>query len=379
VSRINWTFLVTATKIFLFKGGDNLKENAPKISVIVPMYNAENYLKLCVTSILEQTFKDFELILIDDCSTDKTLEVAESFTDSRIKILRNEKNLGMPGAVRNIGIDAAKGEYIYFCDADDAILPKCLETLYNAAEENNADLVNMTQWYRSKIADFQTMKNIPVTQMKTVAAAPVSSDLKTRITQEFLANKMHVTPWISFYRRKFLIDNKIKFPVDMSVAEDVVFIFLTVYSTSKIVKIDTPFYIYRMNPESISHTAEKIQRNIQCLMKMHEHIEEKLLTLNDFEFTQKILNYWTNHVIGSYIFPFVRDNKSEIVSEMSNALQTIFEKNSSFVLTLLQIYSQFRLTNAINRNIQAKLAAENKKLKTALENIQKQITEVTKA
>jgi len=64
-----------------------MSENAPKISVIVPMYNAEKYLSLCINSILAQTFKDFELILIDDCSTDKTLEVAKSFSDSRIKIL----------------------------------------------------------------------------------------------------------------------------------------------------------------------------------------------------------------------------------------------------------------------------------------------------
>lgn len=356
-----------------------MKETTPKISVIVPMYNAEKYLKLCVTSILEQTFKDFELILIDDCSTDKTLEVAESFTDSRIKILRNEKNLGMPGAVRNIGIDAAQGEYTYFCDSDDAILPKCLETLYNTAEENNADLVNMTQWYRSQTSDFQNIKNIPVTQMKMAAAAPVSSDLKTRITQEFLANKMHVSPGIFFHRRKFLIDNKIKFPDEIPVAEDVIFTFDMVCAANKIIKIDTPFYIYRVHSDSISHTAEKMQRNIQCLIKLHKNIEEKLLPLNDFEFTQKVLNYWTNHVSGSYILPFVRDNNSETFFEMSKALQPIFEKNSSFVLTLLQIYSQFRLANAKSRNTQVKLAAENKKLKTALENIQKQITEVTKA
>ena len=90
-----------------------MSENAPKISVVVPMYNAENFINVCIISILEQTFKDFELILIDDCSTDKTFEIAKSFNDSRIKLLQNEKNLGMPGSVRNVGIDAAQGEYIF--------------------------------------------------------------------------------------------------------------------------------------------------------------------------------------------------------------------------------------------------------------------------
>lgn len=84
-----------------------------KISVIVPMHNAEKFLDLCVSSILQQTFEDMEIILVDDCSTDKTLEIAKSFGDPRIKILRTEKKLGYPGAVRNVGLDAAVGEYVF--------------------------------------------------------------------------------------------------------------------------------------------------------------------------------------------------------------------------------------------------------------------------
>ena len=163
-----------------------MEGNTPKISVIVPMYNVEKYLGICINSILNQSFKDFELILIDDCSTDKTLEVAKSFTDSRIKILRNEKNFGTPGLVRNVGIDAAQGDYIYFCDDDDAILKNGLEILFKAAEENNADIVNTTQWYTSKNPEFQTLKNLQVKIMKIADVASVSSDLKTRIEEEFL-------------------------------------------------------------------------------------------------------------------------------------------------------------------------------------------------
>ena len=352
-----------------------MEGNAPKISVIVPMYNVEKYLRLCISSILAQSFKDFELILVDDCSTDKTLEIAESFSDSRIKILRNEKNLGNPGAVRNIGLDAAQGDYIYFCDSDDAILNIALEILYDTAIKNSADIVNMTQWYRSKNPEFQTLKNIAVTRMKIADAAPVAEDLKTRIAQEFLPNKMHVASWIFFYRRKFLTENKIKFPAEMPVAEDVIVAFDAVCAAKKIVKIDNPLYLYRVRPESISHSAGKLQRNIQCLLTLHKYISEKLEPLNDFAFTQKVLNYFTNHVTGSYILPFVSDKNPEVLLEMSNALQTHFEKNSAFVLTLLQIYSEVRLANIQT----GKLKAENEKLKTALEKIQKEIAEVTKA
>ena len=352
-----------------------MEGNAPKISVIVPMYNVEKYLRLCISSILAQSFKDFELILIDDCSTDKTLEIAESFSDSRIKILRNEKNLGNPGAVRNIGLDAAQGDYIYFCDSDDAILNIALEILYDTAIKNSADIVNMTQWYRSQNPEFQTLINIEVTRMKIADAAPVAEDLKTRITQEFLQNKMHIAQWLFLYRRKFLTENKIKFPAEMLVAEDVIFAFDAVCAAKKIVKIDNPLYLYRVRPESNSHSAGKLQRNIQCLLALHKQISEKLAPLNDFAFTQKVLNYWTAHVTGIYIFPFIRDKNPEVILEMSNALQPHFEKNSAFVLTLLQVYSEVRLANVQT----GKLKAENEKLKTALEKIQKEIAEVTKA
>lgn len=345
-----------------------MEGNAPKISVVVPMYNVEKYLRLCISSILAQSFKDFELILIDDCSTDKTLEIAESFSDSRIKILRNEKNLGNPGAVRNIGLDAAQGDYIYFCDSDDAIFSIALENFYNAAEKNNADIVNTTKWYNSKNPEFQTLKNVQVKIYAMNTGLSVAEDLKTRITQEFLQNRMHIMPPLFLYRRKFLLDNKIKFPEKITVAEDVIFNFNAVFATNKIIKIDKPLYLYRVRPESISHSAGKIQRNIQCLLALHKQISEKLAPLNDFAFTQKVLNYWTAHVTGSYIFPFIRDKNPEVLLEMSNALQTHFEKNSAFVLTLLQIYSEVRLANI-----------QNRKFKTALEKIQKEIAEVTKA
>lgn len=358
-----------AAKIFSFKGGGNLKKSAPKISVIVPMYNAEKYLKLCLNSILEQTFRDFELILIDDCSTDKTLEIAKSFKDSRIKILRNEKNLGMPGAVRNVGIDAAKGEYIYFCDDDDIILANGLEILYTTAKKNNADVVNTTKRYHSAIPNDANSTNILVNIIQNPPAQPVSPDLKTRIYQEFLLSRMHIAPWLFLYRREFLKSNNIKFPAE--VAEDVFFNFDVVCSTSKIIKIDEPFYIWRCHQESATYNIERVGRNIKSIIELDKHIEEKLLPLNDFAFTQMVLNYWTNHVIGSYILPFINNQSTDVLIKMFEALTPYFEKNSSFVMTLLQLYIQMRLMNVT-------VNEENRKLKIELENIQKKIEQVTK-
>ena len=157
-----------------------------RVSVVMPLYNAENFLELSVQSVLSQTFKDFELIMVDDCSTDGTLAVAESFDDARIKILRNEKNLGTPGATRNVGLDAAQGEYVYFMDDDDVLLERGLEILVDAAEKNSADAVNATKWYYFKKYEDASAGDTDIDWDGMFDALPVADDLKTRIYQEFV-------------------------------------------------------------------------------------------------------------------------------------------------------------------------------------------------
>lgn len=281
-----------------------MNENAPKISVVVPMYNAENFINVCIISILEQTFKDFELILIDDYSTDKTFEIAKSFNDSRIKLLQNEKNLGMPGSVRNVGIDAAQGEYIFFCDDDDAILPNALEILLKAAKENNADVVNTTCWYIAQNPYFDNFSNANAHLITFPPTQPVSPNVKERIFQELVQNRMHIAPWLFLYRREFLLQNNIRFPD--AVAEDVFFNFDVVCATSKIIKIDVPFYVWRQNPKSVSHTPKRVQKNMQAVPILCEHIQEKLASLNDEDFTQIVATYWVGHTMGTYIVPFLK-------------------------------------------------------------------------
>lgn len=338
-----------------------MSENAPKISVIVPMYNAEKYLSLCINSILGQTFKDFELILIDDCSTDKTFEIAKSFSDSRIKILQNEKNLGMPGSVRNVGIDAARGEYLYFCDNDDVMLPNALEVFYSTAKVNNADVSTTIKSYYAQNPDFMDLKDIKVVVNKSpIPLAPVSPDLKTRIYQELLRGGFHIVPWYSMYRRNFLLENNIKFPDE--VAEDVFFNFDVIFATSKIVKIDIPLYIWRQHLDSASRNPKRIQKNISSVIALSDYIEKKLAPLNDTNFTKIVLMYWTSHVLGTYILPFLREERMPS-SEIFKALNLIFGKNSAFVFSLLQLCFQGNLTARENQNLKNKLATIEKILK----------------
>ena len=117
-----------------------------KISIIIPVYNVEEYLPKCLDSVINQTLKDIEIICINDCSTDNSLEILENYVkkDSRIIVLNQEKNQGQ-GAARNRGLQIASGEYVGFVDSDDWVENDYFEKLYNAAIKYNADIatVNM--------------------------------------------------------------------------------------------------------------------------------------------------------------------------------------------------------------------------------------------
>ena len=356
MSRIGFTISAAVVKIFLERGVIYLA----KISVIMPLYNAEKFLEQSIKSVLSQTFKDFELILVDDCSTDGTLAVAESFDDARIKILRNKKNLGMPGSTRNVGLNAAQGEYVYFMDDDDVLLERGLEVLVDAAEKNSADVVSTTKWYISKKYEIVGTSNTDATLIQFRPAAPVSADLKTRIYQEFVQKGMHVAPWLFLYRREFLLANKIRFPSE--VAEDVFFNFDVVCATGKIVKIDEPFYIWRPHRTSATHDPARLKKNLLSIFTLHKHIRKKLMALNDLNFTEEILIYWMNHVLKSYVMPFVDKNSLMVPAGINEVLEQQFGKNAPLVATFLQMSFQGIITSKENMSLRLNVNSLTKQL-----------------
>lgn len=296
------------------------------------LYNAEKFLELSVESVLSQSFKDFELILVDDFSKDGTLKLAENFSDARIKILRNEKNLGTPGATRNVGLSAARGEFVYFMDDDDVLLERGLEILIAAAQKNSADVVNAVCWYESENLGAADAAEIKLNLREMQRGAAVSKDLRARIYQEFLLGRMHVAPWLFLYRREFLLEREIKFPAE--VAEDVFFNFDVICATEKIVKVDEPFYIWRAHEDSTTQNPARFARNLLSILKLHAHIAEKLAPLNDAEFTEAIQRFWTLQTLGSYVAPLL---KQKSPAEIIQILAPNFGNNAAFVATLLQL------------------------------------------
>ena len=144
---------------------NNLEGSSISVSLIIPIYNTEQFIERCLRSVFEQTFENVEYILINDCTPDKSIEVSErvikQYPDRKVSIVNNQKNIGLAG-VRNIGIKMAKGEYIIFIDSDDYVEPAMLEEMYHKAKVSSADIV---------IADYYV--NYPQKQIYKKQVAPV--------------------------------------------------------------------------------------------------------------------------------------------------------------------------------------------------------------
>ena len=185
-----------------------------KISVIVPFYNVESYFSRCITSILNQSFSDFELILVNDGSTDNSLNIANSFAknDNRV-IVVSQKNAGQASA-RNHGLKVAKGEYIAFVDSDDWVENYMLERLITVIEAYDADVVQCRFEFDNEYTGAKKeYRRFNVKQLV---------NHKDIIIDSLLVKNILVSPWAKLFRRSFLIDNNLFFEEGI-VNEDTLF------------------------------------------------------------------------------------------------------------------------------------------------------------
>ena len=246
----------------------------PKVSVIVPCYNCEKYLQKCLDSVDNQSFTDFEVICIDDGSTDKSINVLQKFQekDSRFTII-TQKNQGQSKA-RNVALAKATGNYICFLDADDYIDNNFLNDLYNAISENDADIVMTNTTY---VNETNTSTHLKPASIR---------DFKSKI--EVLSNGGACD---KIYKRNLLIDNNIKFP-DGLYWEDNLFIIEACFHSKLFLTINGANYNYINNPSGTTKDPQKKQRlindSITILQKimnfseLHALSKTELETVSDF-------------------------------------------------------------------------------------------------
>lgn len=218
-----------------------------KISVIVPVYNVEKYLKECIESIIKQTYKNIEILLIDDGSTDNSGSICDEYAkkDNRIKVV-HQVNGGLSNA-RNTGLEESTGEYIMFCDSDDFFTPIACEVLLNEIEDKKADYV---------IANYQNCS-----EDSTLWSNPVFSKEKFKnfkLSIKDYKNSffiMNSGVWNKIFRKSFIDKLNLKF-IEKLPAEDAMFTTYCFIKSKKVYYIDDIVYIYRQREgDSISTSA----------------------------------------------------------------------------------------------------------------------------
>lgn len=231
----------------------------PLISVIVPIYNVAPFLNGALHSLAAQTFQDFEAILIDDGSTDESGAVAESFAAEHPNfVVVHQENKGLSGA-RNTGLNAARGQYVFFLDSDDYLHPKALEVMYRLAQESRADIVSASYVHTDKTyaASFEPLTHGRID--KRLSKQPLESFLEGKDIKSNVCTKLYKTAVIRDLRF-----------IEGIYFEDVPFTVMALDRAGSILITDLPIYYYYQNPDSIMRTSFTEKKVMSYLRLINE-------------------------------------------------------------------------------------------------------------
>ena len=232
------------------------KKIIPAVSIIIPMYNAEKYIGECLDSILAQTFTDYEVIIVDDCSTDNSCAVVESYAkkfQGKFQLVRLKVNSGNAGVPRNIGIQLAIGEYVFCVDSDDLVTATALEELYPIAKKFDADVVDCERYYSFESEEGLNAK-VSILSFKVddfVTKPTLISDNLFKRVDDLLARKFVWMLWTKLIRRKFIIENNLQ--MVSSAGQDMIFTCCLTCSALRYVRVPNIINFYRVHDDSVFH------------------------------------------------------------------------------------------------------------------------------
>ena len=321
----------------------------PKVSIIVPVYNTEQYLKQCIDSITAQTLENIEIIIVDDGSKEECAKLCDELAenDSRIKVI-HKVNGGL-GLARNTGVEAASGEYFGFVDSDDYIKPEMYEALYTAASKNDADLAISGICFVggntfSRLDDYSELHYFDKDtlfdgedEIKKLLLGVVGSLPSYREDSRY-----GVSVSKNIFRRSLVAEKNIMFFSERKIiSEDTLYMVDFISQAKKAVGIHGAFYCYRRNDASLSkiYRKDRFEKTLIFLEELEKHLKE-LLPENEYRLYFDRLVQGYGRIICSQEIMYAHDQKISY-SALRERLKMI--SKSELITTVLKRYPWHKL------------------------------------
>ena len=260
---------------------------APFFSIVTTVYNKEKYIKQCISSVINQTFGDFELIIVDDCSTDNTLNILKEYSDNRIKIFNTEKNSGV-SFCRNYGLKNAAGEYVYFIDSDDYLEETILKRAHDELNLNPSDVL-VFPYHLYMDRKKRVKRDNSKRTLRSIA------DFK----KPFFANEalkelfeLNYEVWNRIFKREFLLSNSIFFKEDLTFSEDLVFYCDVLKYLKTVTYLNDAGYYYRFFKKKNFNKSLVTEQFEKAFNYIKDTVVEKMDEEYYIQKVSSILNYW---------------------------------------------------------------------------------------
>lgn len=340
------------------------------ISIIIPMYNSEKYLGECLDSILTQTFKNFEVIVVDDCSTDNSFEIAESYIQKfsifsmcgGLKLAKTDKNSGSASAPRNKGLELARGEYIFFVDSDDILTSTALAEIYSLVKKFNVDVLYCNKHYKFVGENFEEAE-------KTLCGSRAEI---VNVLQKPLIKFADFSLWglicLYIFKRELIVKNEIKFP-DVCIGEDRLFVFFALFFTKRLLYTPKAVYYYRQHDASISSRIlpndELFAQRVDSAVSTIKILEEFMNKFDFFKENVELKFAMYNRFLIAAMNPVIEPPLNETVppSERERIILEALEKFEDKTNFTAFLFNSFVNLKTVSRKQTAETNRLRKKLR----------------
>ncbi len=321
----------------------------PLISVIIPVYKVENYLHKCVNSVLDQSFKEIEVILVDDGSPDNCPKICDEFAqqDNRIVVIHKEN--GGSSDARNFGINEAKGEYILFLDSDDFWQGKdCLSNLVNTIQLNNADVT----LYGTK--DVSLVDHSEIITRGYYDITTIQKGKDAAIKSLFETGQFPGSAWVLAVKKSLLLENEIYFITGIK-AEDIDWLTHLFMKAKTFDAVNDSFYMYIKNrPGSITNTADiKSAKDVlYSVTKWRHYLEQNISVSNRYLLSYLAYQYLTTYIILAGLRDSDRLELMQLIQSEKSILNYLYGKKgwiANSAVKILGIYGSAYLFNFIHK------------------------------